>query len=160
MEYLVTVKEKVIRTLTAPIDENSGVSTNFIHKAALSTSECESISDGVLCAGKGDVILSYNLDDDVNVDISFNRDEPKLITVTRTSPRGNALTLVFEEGVRHVCVCKNAIGAIEMVTRANRIDNRLMQRGRFDIDYFVEIQGVRAEKTQLKLTVLKNEQLR
>ncbi len=160
MVFSVLVKEKTFRVLTEPVDDQNGGSTNFIEKASLAPTEYETVCDGTLTIEGERVSLSYEPTDQISVELSFTVDEPKLITLVRRSDAMQPMTLVLEEGVRHVCLCKNKSTAIEMMTRAGRIDNAFLRDGRIEIDYTVEVNGIRAEKTKMTISLIKNERLR
>lgn len=160
MVFSVAVKEKTFRVLTEPADDQNGGGTNFIEKASLSPTEYETICDGTLTIEGERVRLSYEPTDQISVEMSFTVDEPKLITLGRRSDVMPPMTLVLEEGVRHVCLCKNKSTAIEMMTRAQSINNMFLRDGSIEMDYTVEVNGIRAEKTKMKISLIKNEQPR
>lgn len=160
MVYSVVVKENTFRVLTEPVDDSSGVITNFIERATLAPTEYETVCDGTLTVEGSKVTLGYSPTDQILVELSFTLEEPTLITLQRVSENMPPLTLVLEEGVRHVCLCKNRTAAIEMMTRAQRIDNTFLRDGRVEMDYTVEVNGIRAEKTRMMISLVKNEQPR
>ena len=160
MIFGVMVKEYTHRVLTEPADDQNGANTNFIEKASFTTTEYETTCDGSLSVEGERVCLSYEPTDQISVEMSFTVDEPKLITFRRRSETMPPMTLVLEEGVRHVCLCKSKSTAIEMMARAKRIDNSFLKDGRVEIDYTVEVNGLRAEKTKMRINLIKNERLR
>ena len=91
--------------------------------------------------------------------VSFEVNEPKLITLARRSEVMPPMMLVLEEGVRHVCLCKSKRTSFEMLARAKRIDNSFLKDGRITLDYAVEVNGLRAEKTKMTISLIKNERL-
>lgn len=160
MIFDVTVKEYTHRVLTEPTDDQNGASMNFIEKTSLATTEYETVCDGTLAVEETRVCLSYGPTDQICVEVSFTVDEPKLITLRRSSETMPPMTLVLEEGVRHVCLCKNKNTTIEMMARAKRIENSFLKDGRVTLEYTVEVNGLRAEKTKMTISLMKNEQLR
>ncbi len=160
MVYNVVVKENTFRVLTEPVDDASGVITNFIERATLAPTEYETVCDGTLTVDESRVTLGYAPTDQIFVELSFTAEEPNLITLQRVSENMPPFTLVLEEGVRHVCLCKNKTTGIEMMTRAQRINNTFLRNGCVEIDYTVEVNGIRAEKTKMRINLIKNEQPR
>jgi uncharacterized beta-barrel protein YwiB (DUF1934 family) len=160
MIFGVTVKEYTHRVLTEPADEQNGANTNFIEKASFATTQYETVCDGTLVVEETRVCLSYEPTDQISVEMCFEVNEPKLITLRRRSDSMPPMTLVLEEGVRHVCLCKSKSTSIEMMARAKRIDNSFLKDGRVELDYTVEVNGLRAEKTKMRINLIKNERLR
>jgi hypothetical protein len=160
MIFDVTVKEYTHRVLTEPKDEQNGVNTNFIEKTSFATTEYETVCDGTLVVEGGRVCLSYEPTEQISVEMSFEVDEPKLITLARRSENMPPMMLVLEEGVRHVCLCKSQRTSFEMLARAKRIENSFLKDGRVELDYAVEVNGLRAEKTKVTISLVKNERLR
>jgi hypothetical protein len=156
MVYSVIVKEQTFRVLTEPAEDPGGANTNFIEKATFAPSEYETICDGEMAVEGSKITLSYEPTDQISVEISFSVDEPKLISLQRHSESMPALNLVLEEGVRRVCLCKNKNTAIEMMTRAQRISNTFLRDGCIEMDYIVEVNGIRAEKTKMKISLIKS----
>ena len=160
MIFDVTVKEYTHRVLTEPTDDQNGASMSFIEKTSLATTEYETVCDGTLAVEETRVCLSYEPTEQISVEMSFDVDEPKLITLARRSENMPPMMLVLEEGVRHVCLCKNKNTTFEMLARAKRIENSFLKDGRVELDYAVEVNGLRAEKTKIKISLVKNERLR
>lgn len=87
--------------------------------------------------------------------ISFSPCEPKYVTVTRDG----AFCTVFavEEGKRQYSVYKTPFGNLEMCVYAKRVDNRISENGgTLILDYAVELKGMTAQRTKMRVDVKVN----
>ncbi len=111
-------------------------------------------ADGYLSSRRGTVKLTYAVPGGIVSCISYSKDEPGLITMTKAGgdERGT-LFMVFEQGVRHVCANRVDGDSFEITTYASLIRNTLGTDGHISMDYVVEIHGVRVERTSMKLSV-------
>lgn len=83
--------------------------------------------------------------------IGFALSEPEIITMMRSGTVNTAL--VFEEGKRHICVYRTPFSDFEVCTVALCVNNRLLEEGRLDLDYVIEIHGAQAERCRMEITV-------
>ncbi len=114
------------------------------------------VSDGLMASRAGRVRLTYAEPSGVRVGFSFDREEPGLLMMTREggSEQG-VLMLVFEQGVRHICMNRVDGETFEITTFASRLENRLASSGTLALDYTVELHGVRVERTSIEITAEK-----
>lgn len=84
--------------------------------------------------------------------ISFGKDDPGLITMTRT---GSVKTsLVFEKGRRHTCCYQTPVMPFEVCVYTTKVENAIEKDGTLTLFYTVELRGAAAEKTTLTLSLL------
>ena len=84
--------------------------------------------------------------------VSFQTSEPGVVSMLR---RGTVSTaLVFEEGKRHHCLYQTPYMPFELCVHTLKVDNRLSEEGRLELDYIIEIRGARAERTKFTMEVL------
>ncbi len=83
--------------------------------------------------------------------ISFLRSQPGVITMLREGSVSTAL--VFEEGKRHRCVYQTPYMPFEVCVYTMKVANRLESEGFLELDYMIEIQGARAERTKFRMDV-------
>lgn len=86
-----------------------------------------------------------------NTNISFDRNNPTLITMLR----GGSVTtaMVFEAGVRHICVYETPIMPFELCVHTLKVENQLLENGMLYLDYLVEFKGAQAERTKFTLSI-------
>ena len=84
--------------------------------------------------------------------LSFLKNEPGLITMTRTGTMRTAL--VFEAGRRHLCVYETPLSPFEVSVHTKKVTNHLLQDGTLTLDYAVELRGANAEQTHFSLSLL------
>ena len=84
-------------------------------------------------------------------ELSFDRSEPKSITLTRTG--GVSVIMCFNEGSRHTCVYNTEVMPLELCIYTKKVDNRLFDMKYIEITYFIEIGGSLAQKTVMKLEI-------
>ena len=82
--------------------------------------------------------------------ISFDEQNPELVTMIRTGSVATAL--VFEEGKRHVCAYNTEEAAFEICVNTSRVDNRMTERGgEILLDYCIEFRGASTEHTFIQI---------
>ncbi len=89
---------------------------------------------------------------DTTTTISYQKDAPKLITVTRNG--AVRTTMVLQEATRHTTVYETPYMPFELATYATRIQNALLDEGKLQMRYTVELKGAAAEHTDLSITLL------
>lgn len=83
--------------------------------------------------------------------LHFSADDPGLVSMIRS---GNVSTsLVFEQGKRHHCVYNTPIMPFEICVRTHKVRNTLLENGRLELDYMIEIRGANAERTNFTLEI-------
>lgn len=113
-------------------------------------------SEGTLSSGKdGRITLKFKSTNDRENEISFSKSEPTLISFRRGETSfQEPVTVFLEEGKRHRCISKAANGErVEFTTRTDLLENRLLKAGKLNLEYSIEVCGVRVEYTRMKLSV-------
>ena len=89
--------------------------------------------------------------DGATTKIVFNTEEPQRVTMLR----GGSVTtaMVFEPGVRHVCIYETPVMPFELCIHTLKIENRLLKCGKLYLDYIVEFKGAQAERTKFTLSI-------
>lgn len=114
-------------------------------------------SQGYLSEEDGRITLTYDETaltgmEGSTTHVSFSKDAPDIVTMLRTGAVSTAL--VFEQGVRHICVYDTQIMPFEICIFARSVKNDLtMDGGSIGLDYLVEIHGSNAEWTIFNLDV-------
>ena len=116
----------------------------------------ELLTEGRLLLGEHRVELVYEESELSGMEgsvtsIGFDIDSPMLVTMMRSGAVSTAL--VFEEGKRHICVYRTPFSDFEVCAVALKVENRLLDLGRLDLDYVVEIHGAQAERCKMCITV-------
>ena len=83
--------------------------------------------------------------------IGFNRANPDLVSMIRTGPVRTAMT--FEEGKRHICLYNTPFSEFEVCVRTIKVNNRLLEENKLELDYLIEIHGAQAEHCKMTVTV-------
>jgi uncharacterized beta-barrel protein YwiB (DUF1934 family) len=83
--------------------------------------------------------------------IGFDRANPGLVSMMRTGPVRTAMT--FEEGRRHICLYNTPYSEFEVCVRTVKVNNRLLQENKLDLDYLIEIHGAQAEHCKMTVTL-------
>ncbi len=136
--------------LAAPI----GVDTDDIkpqHETISFTTE------GTLTSKTGKVTLSYDDSElfegeQTGVSIIFYENTPGLVSMLRGGSVSTAM--VFESGKRHICVYKTPFMTFEVCINTTRVFNKLLSDGILELDYSIEVHGVSAEITRMKMSVV------
>ena len=83
--------------------------------------------------------------------VSFDIKKPGLVTMMRTGVVSTAL--VFEKGKRHHCVYKTPYMPFEICVKTLDVKNHIMDTGRLELDYIIEIRGAKAERTKFSMKI-------
>ena len=83
--------------------------------------------------------------------IGFDRSNPALVSMLRTGPVRTAMT--FEEGRRHICFYNTPFSEFEVCVRTVKVNNRLLEENRLELDYLIEIHGAQAEHCKMTVTL-------
>ena len=83
--------------------------------------------------------------------IGFDRANPDLVSMMRTGPVRTAMT--FEEGKRHICLYNTPFSEFEVCVRTIKVNNRLLEENKLELDYLIEIHGAQAEHCKMTVTV-------
>ena len=83
--------------------------------------------------------------------IGFDRANPNLVSMMRTGPVRTAMT--FEEGKRHICLYNTPFSEFEVCVRTLKVNNRLLEENRLELDYLIEIHGAQAEHCKMTVTI-------
>ena len=84
--------------------------------------------------------------------ISFDRENPGLVTMLRTGSIETAL--VFEEGRRNVCAYTTDAMAFEVTIRTWDLCNEMTENGgKLTLDYSMELHGITADHTKIEIDV-------
>ena len=83
--------------------------------------------------------------------IGFEPLNPGLVSMVRTGPVRTAMT--FEEGKRHICLYNTPFSEFEVCVRTLKVNNRLLEENKIELDYLIEIHGAQAEHCKMTVTV-------
>ena len=83
--------------------------------------------------------------------IGFEPSNPDLVSMVRTGPVRTAMT--FEEGKRHICLYNTPFSEFEVCVRTIKVNNRLLEENKLELDYLIEIHGAQAEHCKMTVTV-------
>ena len=120
----------------------------------------EMFSEGELYITDERVIIAYDESELTGMEgshtqVRFERNMPELVTMMR---HGTVNTiLVFEKGKRHICTYQTEYMPFEICVYTKEITNTLLENGRIDLDYIVEIRGAQAERTQFTIEVFEDD---
>ena len=89
--------------------------------------------------------------------IGFDRANPDLVSMIRTGPVRTAMT--FEEGKRHICLYNTPFSEFEVCVRTIKVNNRLLEENKLELDYLIEIHGAQAEHCKMTVTVRSGAQI-
>ncbi len=116
----------------------------------------ELTTDGYLSENENRVEITYAESELTGMEgatttISFDKNEPKLITMLR----GGSVTtaMVFESGMRHICVYETPVMPFELCIHTLKVKNELLENGKIYLDYIVEFKGAQAERTKFTLMI-------
>lgn len=118
--------------------------------------EAEFFTEGRLLTTANEVKLLYEESELSGMEgsvasLTFLRAVPGVLTMTRSGEVNTAL--VFEEGRRHICVYNTPFMDFEVCVKSYLVRNRLLEDGRIDLDYIVEVHGAKAERCRMTITV-------
>ena len=116
----------------------------------------EFYAEGELTVGNSRVEITYAEDVVTGMEgsvttLSYDRKTPSVVVMQRTGPVDTAL--IFEKGVRHICVYHTPFSVFEMVICALSVRNRILETGELDLDYLIEIHGARTERCKMKIRI-------
>jgi uncharacterized beta-barrel protein YwiB (DUF1934 family) len=120
----------------------------------------EMFSEGELYITDERVIIAYDESELTGMEgshtqVRFERNMPELVTMMR---HGNVNTiLVFEKGKRHICTYQTEYMPFEICVNTKEVINTLLENGRIDLDYIVEIRGAQAERTQFTIEIFEDD---
>ena len=116
----------------------------------------EMYSEGELYITDERVIIAYDESELTGMEgshtqVRFERANPELVTMMRN---GSVNTiLVFEANKRHICTYQTPYMPFEICVFTKSINNSLLENGKIELDYIVEIRGAQAERTQFKIEI-------
>lgn len=122
----------------------------------------EMFSEGELYITDERVIIAYDESELTGMEgshtqVRFERNMPELVTMMR---HGTVNTiLVFEKGKRHICTYQTEYMPFEICVYTKEVTNTLLENGRIDLDYIVEIRGAQAERTRFTIEVFEDDAL-
>lgn len=120
----------------------------------------EMFSEGELYITDERVIIAYDESELTGMEgshtqVRFERNMPELVTMMR---HGTVNTiLVFEKGKRHICTYQTEYMPFEICVNTKEVINTLLENGRIDLDYIVEIRGAQAERTQFTIEIFEDD---
>ena len=109
------------------------------------TDEIELCTEGYIeTNSRGQIEISYkeNEDDPQIANTSkmiFHPAEPSLFIMSKEGAISSVLS--FEEGKTHVCAYDTPFMPFKVYVTTNKLDNRLLERGRLKLDYVLNING-------------------
>lgn len=120
--------------------------------------EFEMCGDGLLEVREGRLEVSYKECgegmESVTTAVSFDLSDRGIITVERKGEIGHAF--VIEQGVRQFSVYSTPFGPIEMCIYGRKVENEMNENGGYIVlDYSVELRGMTAQRTKMKMEVKK-----
>ena len=122
----------------------------------------EMFSEGELYITDERVIIAYDESELTGMEgshtqVRFERAQAGLVTMMRN---GSVNTiLVFEEGKRHICAYQTPYMPFEICVFTKSVKNTLLDDGKIELDYIVEIRGAQAERTQFKIEIFEQPEL-
>ncbi len=88
--------------------------------------------------------------------ISFPKDDPGIVTLHQEFPGSHdSLTLVVEEGQRHISINRNDGDSLEITTDCRSLQNTILKNGKMRLAYNSELHGFRVEKVAMKIDLKK-----
>lgn len=89
---------------------------------------------------------------DARTSISFQKNEPCLVTMTRDGAVRTAM--IFEPGQRHLCMYQTPYMPFELAVATKRVENHIEENGTLHLIYTAEIKGANAQYTDFTMTLL------
>ena len=84
-------------------------------------------------------------------EVGFDLDNAGLVTMMR---HGTVSTvLVFEKGKRHICTYQTEYMPFEICVNTKDVQNTLLEDGKIELDYIIEIRGAQAERTLFTIEI-------
>ncbi len=120
----------------------------------------EMFSEGEIYITDERVIIAYDESELTGMEgsttqVRFERSSPELVTMMRSGTVNTIL--VFEEGKRHICTYQTEYMPFEICVYTKEVRNNLLDDGKIELDYIVEIRGAQAEKTHFTIEVFEVE---
>lgn len=153
----VTVKIETKRSeLVTSLFENADLELPEDPGFAREEDEAEFCTEGRLLTTANEVKLLYEESELSGMEgsvasLTFLREVPGVLTLTRSGEVNTAL--VFEQDRRHICVYHTPFMDFEVCIKSFLVRNALLESGRVDLDYIVEIHGAKAERCRMTITV-------
>ena len=113
-------------------------------------------SEGVLCVDDKRAVISYDESELTGMEgstteVGFDLDNAGLVTMMRS---GSVSTvLVFEAGKRHICTYQTEYMPFEICVNTKDVQNTLLENGKIELDYIIEIRGAQAERTLFTIEI-------
>ena len=122
----------------------------------------EMYSEGELYITDERVIIAYDESELTGMEgshtqVRFERATPGLVTMMRNGTVNTIL--VFEEGKRHICTYQTQYMPFEICVLTKSINNSLLENGKIELDYIVEIRGAQAERTRFTIEIFEQSDL-
>ncbi len=119
----------------------------------------EMFSEGELYITDERVIIAYEESELTGMEgsqtqVRFERSNPGLVTMLRNGAVNTIL--VFEKGKRHICSYQTQYMPFEICVNTKDIRNTLLEDGKIELDYIVEIRGAQAERTQFTIQIFED----
>ncbi len=119
----------------------------------------EMFSEGELYITDERVIIAYDESELTGMEgshtqVRFERSHPELVTMMRNGTVNTIL--VFEAGKRHICTYQTEFMPFEICVFTKEVNNTLLENGKIELDYIVEIRGAQAERTQFLIEVFED----
>ncbi len=126
-------------------DEDGGIGDGF-----------EMMSEALFSQKDGRVSVTYSEGgegfENVKTTVSFMENDRDIITVTRGD---GGEGFVIEKGKRNFSLYRTPFGIIEMCVCGKNVENTLTEQGgEIILDYSVELKGMTAQKTKMKIKVI------
>ena len=150
MGFLATVHCRLTREMTTP-DENG-------ESASTQKENITGLYEGSVSVQNGIVFLRYEGPDGFGCTVSFSKADPGIITLCqRFGEEADTMTLVLEEGRRHICINKTSETQLEITACGHHIRNNIRKNGKLLLVYTTELHGFCVEKTTMALSIHKIE---
>ena len=156
---LYEVEESLFSNLPDPEDEIE----EMISEAAMQNEDERDILEintfGKMTVDGDRVTFSYDETESTGMEgsvtaLTYLKSAPDVVSMIREG--AVSATLVFEEGKRHICTYQTPYMPFEICVFTKSVTNTLLDNGKIELDYIVEIRGAQAERTQFKIEVFEN----
>ncbi len=148
--------ERYINDFIAAFDEDNAESVSK-GEAFDESERTEMAVEGMVRENEGRIFINYEESELTDMQgsqttLTFRKNAPDLVTMMRTGSVKTAL--VFEKRVRHICTYNvEGLMPFEVCVYTLSLDNRIETEGKLRIDYIVEIQGSRAGRFKLDISI-------
>ena len=114
------------------------------------------IFEGTVSVRSGLVQIVFDGPDNYRCRIAFPKQEPGMITLCQQfGEESAALSLVLEEGVRHISINRAGDEQLEITSFAQRVRNTVQKNGRLFLSYATELHGFRVENAVMSIELHK-----